>query len=98
MCLCSLLALDVAALQEAYITRVLTVMASNPHIPNHDKISNSNIAREYIMMKDVKTFQSHAWYETTSAIIDSALHAGERILIHWSPPHPPPHSPHIVSS
>jgi len=34
-------------------------------------------------MRDQETFQSHPWYQTTSAIIDSALYAGERILVHW---------------
>jgi hypothetical protein len=77
-----LLALDSAALEEAGITRVLTVMASNPHKEENTPIQ-SNLAREYIEMRDIKTFQSHPWYQTTSAIIDSALAAGERILIHW---------------
>jgi len=79
-----LLALDLTALQEAGITRVLTVMQSNPLLDEKSTI-NGSIAREYIMMKDSRTFQSHPWYQTTSAIIDSALHAGERILIHWYP-------------
>ena|SRR5437667_6426893 len=78
----SLLALDPFALQEAGISRILTVMQSNPSIDEKVPI-NASITREYIMMKDTTTFQSHPWYETTSAIIDSALHAGERILIHW---------------
>jgi hypothetical protein len=77
-----LLALDALALKEAGITRILTVMATNPH-KSEQKAVVKDIAREYIMMKDTKTFQSHPWYQTTSAIIDSALHAGERILIHW---------------
>jgi hypothetical protein len=78
----SLLALDPSALQEAGITHVLSVMTSKPH--KHEKtFLQGKIAREYIMMKDLETFQSHPWYQTTSAIIDSALHAGERILIHW---------------
>lgn len=77
--------MDSTALQEAGITRVLTVMQSNPPLDEKTTI-NGSIAREYIMMKDIKTFQSHPWYQTTSAIIDSALHAGERILIHWYPP------------
>jgi hypothetical protein len=82
-----LLALDSVALEEAGITRVLSVMTSNPHGTEKAPLT-SNIAREYIMMKDLKTFQSHPWYQTTSAIIDSALHAGERILIHWYHPFP----------
>src|SRR5271169_2986091 len=57
-------------------------MTKDPHKKNGFTM-HSNIAREYIMMEDIATFQSHPWYQTTSAIIDSALHAGERILIHW---------------
>jgi hypothetical protein len=74
--------LDPSALEEAGITRVLSVMSSNPHKEEETPIS-SKVVREFIKMKDLKTFQSHPWYQTTSAIIDSALHAGERILIHW---------------
>ena len=85
----SVLALEPEALREAGITRVLSVMTRNPHKRN-GMTMHSNIAREYIMMEDVKTFQSHPWYQTTSAIIDSALHAGERILIHWYP-----HTTHV---
>jgi hypothetical protein len=69
-------------LEEAGITRVLSVMSSNPHKEEKTPI-NAKVAREYIQMKDIKTFQSHPWYQTTCAIIDSALHSGERILIHW---------------
>lgn len=78
----SLLALDPLALQEAGITRVLSVMTSKPH-KHEETFLQGKIGREYIMMKDHETFQSHPLYQTTSAIIDSALHAGERILIHW---------------
>jgi hypothetical protein len=81
---CSVLALEADALREAAITRVLSVMTKDPHKKNGFTM-HSNIAREYIMMEDIATFQSHPWYQTTSAIIDSALHAGERILIHWYP-------------
>ena len=78
----SLLALDPQALEEARITRVLSVMSTNPETEEKYPLP-SHIFREYIRMKDISTFQSHPWYQTTSAIIDSALHAGERILIHW---------------
>jgi len=79
----SVRSLDPGVLEEAGITRVLTVMSSNPHKDKPLLESQTNISREYIMMKDSANFQSHRWYQTTSAIIDSALHAGERILIHW---------------
>jgi len=80
------LSLDVETLKKAGITRVLSVMAHNPHakhIENTETWSAAGISRDFIMMQDIVTFQSHAWYQTTSAIIDSALHANERILIHW---------------
>src|SRR5271170_7024408 len=86
----SVLALEPEALREAGITRVLSVMTKDPH-KRHGTTMHTNIARGYIMMEDIATFQSHPWYQTTSAIIDSALHAGERILIHWYPPHLTPY-------
>jgi hypothetical protein len=81
----SVLSLDVDTLKSAGITRVLSVMASNPHIKDENSTSwiGADISREFIRMQDLSTFQSHPWYQTTSAIIDSALHANERILIHW---------------
>jgi hypothetical protein len=92
----SVRALDAGALDEAGITRVLTVMSSNPHenVPPFE--NQTGRSREYIMMKDSVQFQSHPWYQTTSAIIDSALHTGQRILIHWYEPPPPEESVLIV--
>ena len=65
-------------------------MASNPHLEHEGSEGwmAAGISREFIMMQDLSTFQSHPWYQTTSAIIDSALHANERILIHWYAPLP----------